>query len=76
MADLTLNGAAPLIRHDGYKIQVSNNDGDDFLRRQIKILATRPDGRSLYWTLPDRLLRRADVAAVVVSELCEELGGL
>ena len=57
------------------ELSISNSNQEDFLRHHTSVKATR-DGRSITWTIPDRLTRDAGILGIIVEELLLELGEL
>lgn len=54
-------------------IQISDQHEDDFIHDRVSILATNPDGISVLWKLPKRLMRRLDVCQALYEEIQAEL---
>lgn len=58
---------------EGIRFSVSSQDGDDYIRDLVSVLVTNPDGDSVLWKLPTRLMDRLDVCQIVSEEIVAEL---
>lgn len=58
---------------DGVRIQISDQHENDFIHNRVSIWATNPDGVTVHWTLPVRLMLRFDVGQIVAEEIVAEL---
>lgn len=58
---------------DGVRLQVSDNHENDFINNRVSIRATNPDGVTVHWTLPARLMLRFDIGQIVAEEIVAEL---
>lgn len=63
----------PIKTTSGIHIQISDQHEDDYIHDRVSILATDPEGFSVLWKLPNRLMRRLDVCHAVAEEIQAEL---
>lgn len=67
---MTLPG---IVSANGVRLEMSNQDGNDYIRSVWSVKATHPDGPSVTWNLPNRLLERLDICQAVCEEIVAEL---
>lgn len=63
----------PIETPDGIRLQISDQDGDDFIHDLVSVRVENPDGFGVIWKLPQRLMRRLDVCQAVYEEILAEL---
>lgn len=62
-----------MVYSDGVRVELTNCDSDDFIHCRWSLKATHPDGPSVRWTLPDRLIQRTEILDIALPELLAEL---